>query len=169
MGEKQPLNPSQPLDPPKCERFCTFIIAGQSAEDAYELAGYTPDRRAARRLYARPDVDARIKWLRAQKDGPVKNAKAAIGQAQVTPQWVIARLAEIAEVSLGRRPAANGSYTYNLQAANRALELLGNELGMFEGAGAPKDDPPLDKHGLFDEARIRRLFKRYKPEDFMKP
>src|SRR5690242_7750298 len=63
-------------DPPKCERFCTFIIAGQSAEDAYELAGYTPDRRGARRLRARPDVDARIKWLRAQKDGAVQDAKA---------------------------------------------------------------------------------------------
>jgi hypothetical protein len=144
-------------DPPKCERFCTFIIAGQSAEDAYELAGYTPDRRGARRLRARPDVDARIKWLRAQKDGAVRDAKAEIGQAQVTPQWVIDCLAENAEVSLGRRAAANGTYTYNPQAANRALELLGNELGMFEGGSKPEPPVDLDPRGLFTMHRIVNL------------
>jgi hypothetical protein len=40
---------------------------------------------------------------------------------------------------------------------------------MFEGGSKPEPPVDFDPYGVFDEARIRRLFKRYKPEDFMKP
>jgi hypothetical protein len=84
------------------------------------------------RLRARLDVNARIKWSMAQKAEVVPDAKAEIGQAKVTPQWVMTCLAENVEVCLGQRAAPDGTYTYNPQAANRALELLGNEIGMFD-------------------------------------
>ena len=162
MVERQSLDPSQPLDSQKCERFCAFIISGQSAQDAYELAGYTPDRRKALRLRARPEVDARINCLMAQKPEAVADVKAEIKQAKVTPQWVMARLAENVEVCLGRRAAPDGTYTYNPQAANRALELLGNELGMFEGESKPPPpEEPIDKYGVFDDERMLAMFARW--------
>lgn len=99
----------------RLQRALTCLSA--NGEDAYERAGYTPDRRAALRLRARPEVDAKIKWLMAQKAKVVPDAKAEIKQAKVTPQWVMARLAENVEVCLGRRAAADGTYTYNPQDA----------------------------------------------------
>ena len=160
--EKQPFDPSQPLGVAKWERFCAFIIARQSAEDAYELAGYRADRRSALCLRARPEVDARIKWLMAQKSKAAPNAKTKIGQAQLTKQFVVDGLAEIVVVCLGRRDAANGKRIYNPQAANHALELLGKEFGMFKGTGAPIDDPydltGIDPRGVFDNERLKRLF-----------
>ena len=97
----------------------------------------------------------------AQKPEAVADVKAEAGQAQVTPQWVMARLAENVEVCLGRRATPDGTYTYNPQAANRALELLGNELGMFEGGSKPP--PPeetIDRYAAFDDDRLAALFTR---------
>ena len=106
----------------------------------------------------------------AQKAEEVPDPKSEIGQAEVTKQWVVDALAEIAEVCLGRRDAANGKRIYNPPAANRALELLGKEFGMFKGTGAPLGDPydlkGIDKRGVFSEARLRRLFQiRFEDDD----
>jgi hypothetical protein len=59
------------------------------------------------------------------------NAEAA-AMAKLRKSWIIAALIENAEKALGRRSGRKGERdARDATAANRALELLGRELGMF--------------------------------------
>ena len=63
--------------------------------------------------------------------------KLAIERTAINKEWVIERLRENVERAMQAQPVLDragnptGSYVYNGAAANRALELLGKELGMF--------------------------------------
>jgi hypothetical protein len=66
-----------------------------------------------------------------------EGTKRAIERTAIDKEWVIERLRENVERAMQARPVLDragnptGSYAYNGAAANRALELLGKELGMF--------------------------------------
>jgi hypothetical protein len=45
------------------ERFCQFVVAGNSIVEAYEKAGYRPSTSNASRMRANPRVDERIREL----------------------------------------------------------------------------------------------------------
>src|SRR5277367_7180129 len=68
---------------------------------------------------------------------PAEGTKLAIERTAIDKEWVIERLRENVERAMQARPVLDragnptGSYVYNGAAANRALELLGKELGMF--------------------------------------
>ncbi|MDJ0952017.1 MAG: terminase small subunit [Alphaproteobacteria bacterium] len=98
------------------ERFAQARAAGKLAIPAYVEAGYSPAsaRRNAYRLSARPDIRARVDELHA----------AAAERARVDKLWIIAQLRGLAEQCLDED-------SFNPSGANRALELLGKEIGMF--------------------------------------
>jgi hypothetical protein len=72
--------------------------------------------------------------------GRVKELQeAAVAKAMVTKQWVLDRMKEVVERAMTAVPVLDGAgnptgeYTFQGNVANRALELIGKELGMFTG------------------------------------
>jgi hypothetical protein len=84
------------LDNPRHEAFAQARARGVPIDDAFEDAGYTPDRSHARRLVKRADVAARIAQLRAER------AQAL----DTSPQGLIASLMRLARASEGLNSAS---------------------------------------------------------------
>lgn len=115
------------LKNPRHERFAQQIAKGNSASAAYVDAGYKDNRQAASRLFANVDVKRRVEELTGR----------AAERAEISKQWVLDRLRENVERAMQHEApkdesgAIAGEFKYEGSVANRALELLGKELGMF--------------------------------------
>lgn len=115
------------LDNPKWERFAQALAKGAKQEDAYTLCGYAPSRSSASRLSSNANILARVKEL--------QNFTAEM--AVLDRSWVISRLMSNADRAMQSESIKDadgketGEYKYDGTVANRALELLGKELGMF--------------------------------------
>jgi phage terminase small subunit len=122
------------------EAFCRAYMETGNASEAYRRAFVTDKMaphtiwRASSALKARPEVTARIAELEA----------AAAEAAVLNKAWVLNRLMRNAKVTMGEektrisyRPRNGDEATSvemfrpNPDAANRALELLGREVGLF--------------------------------------
>jgi phage terminase small subunit len=99
------------LDNPKHEAFAQALAKGCTADEAYQLAGYAENRGNAIRLKANERIQSRLAELQ----------EIAAERVVVTREWVLARLIENAKNTQESNPAAS----------NKALELLGKEIGMF--------------------------------------
>lgn len=137
------------LTNPKHERFAQELAKGKSLEDAYVAAGYRPSRGNACVLKQKQSVSERVAELLAEREKIHAQATAeAIREEKLTKAWVIARLVENANRAMQAVPVttrdgeATGEYKYEGHVANKALELLGKELGMFidrHEVGGPGD------------------------------
>ena len=114
------------------ETFALHIVAGKTSTDAYRLAGFKTGTdkstwASASKLLWTDKVQARIAELRAKVE------KIAV----VDRAWILSRLRENvdrsmqAEPVIGRDGKETGEFVYAGAVANRALELLGKEAGMF--------------------------------------
>lgn len=126
------------LSNPKHERFAQELAGGKSSLDAYVTAGYSPNRSAASRLQTNVNICERVSELLAERDAMAQQATAKAAEAlSIDKQWVLARLVENAERALqaveikDSRGVGTGEYKYEGSVANRALELIGKEFGMF--------------------------------------
>lgn len=105
-----------------------YVETGSRAKAALQ-AGYKEKvaRQAAHRIEKNPDVGAAVEALQAVRDHA----------AGVNAAFVLDGLRENLTRSMQAKPVLDregnvtGEYTYNASAANRSLELLGKELGMF--------------------------------------
>lgn len=122
-----------PLKNSKHEHFAHLVASGQSPTKAYTLAGYSEKGAyaSANRLLKNAEVRARVTELqRAVSERTVE--KVSVDRA-----WVLARLRENADRAmqavevLDHKGKPTAEYRYEGAVANRALELLGKELGMF--------------------------------------
>lgn len=110
------------------ERFAQELAKGKSASEAYVAAGYGESRSAACRLSTNVNVVARLSEL----------TERAADRAVIDKAWVLERLRQNAETCMAldfvRKPdgTPTTAVTHNPAAANKALELLGKELGMFK-------------------------------------
>ena len=87
---------------------------------------------------ARAGIRERVaEILQDREQIDAEGTKLAIERTAIDKEWVIERLRENVERAMQAQPVIDragnptGSYVYNGAAANRALELLGKELGMF--------------------------------------
>src|SRR4051794_18185724 len=108
------------------ERFAQSLASGRTADGAYVDAGYARNDGNAIRLKSNPTVATRIIELQG----------VAAKEAVLTKTWIIERLVENVEramtaVQVIKAGKPTGTYTYGGAVANRSLELLGKELGMF--------------------------------------
>lgn len=149
-----PIEPgSTPLRNAKWEAFARFMMAGLTLEDAYQQAGYRPDAANAKRLADRDQVHTRIDWLKAAAAKTVINStEEAIKASGLDREWVLKRLMKNAAQALGEMPTKlkvrvkkrdespdkGGLEIREIEimdldrtAANKALELLGKEVGLF--------------------------------------
>jgi hypothetical protein len=100
------------------------MAEGKSAVDAHEAAGYRRNSHNAGVLSRRDDIRARVSELLAERQQREAQAtQIAVERAGLTKESVIRGLIQNAEKAL---KAKEGS-----PVANRALELLGKDLGMF--------------------------------------
>lgn len=121
----------------KQEAFCLAVAKGLTQADAYRSAynagSMKPDtiQRNACKLMKDNKVATRVEELRA----PV--VEKAIEKAAVDKAWVMQRLVRVSDMGMQAEPVVDnegsptGEYKQNLAAANKALELIGKELGMF--------------------------------------
>jgi Terminase small subunit len=100
------------LPNPRHERFAQELAGGKTADEAYQLAGYRKDRGNAARLTANDSIRSRVAELQT----------ASAEKAAITKAWVLGQLCDVLRDARADR---------NHQAANRALELVGKEIGMF--------------------------------------
>jgi len=133
---------AQPFTNGKHEHFAHLIAKGESPARAYVLSGYSSNGaiQSGRRLLRNPNVSARVAELKtAVSERQVE--KIAVDRA-----WVVAMLTENvrramqAEPVLDREGNPSGQYRYEGGVANKALELLGKEFGMFQ---QKSEDPAL--------------------------
>lgn len=119
------------------EAFAKYLASGKTRKDAYVAAGFNPkDKtnaiRGASVLALKPEVAARVtEWEEEIA------SHSAIAEA-LTRDYVVEQLIENVEMAKTAKPVLDragkqtGEYaSTNLPAANRALELLGKEKGMF--------------------------------------
>jgi phage terminase small subunit len=99
------------LDNQRHEAFAQALAKGKSATEAYTEAGYKADRGAASRMSANVNVSARVTELQSM----------AAERVVLSREWIIAKLVENATKTQESNPSAS----------NKALELLGKEIGMF--------------------------------------
>jgi phage terminase small subunit len=136
----------------KHEKFAREIANGANHGAAYIAAGYTSNPNSAavgaNTLLKNAKITARIDELVAERDMmAIKSVQEAVQALAIDREWVMGLLKENAERALQRVPVrdAEGSvveYKYDGAVANRALELLGKEMGMFidrKEIGGPGD------------------------------
>ena len=130
------------LPNPRYERFAYGLAEGKPAYQAYIDAGFAKvgAAQSASRLLKnqRAGIRERVaEILQEREQIDAEGTKLAIERTAIDKEWVIERLRENVERAMQARPVIDragnptGSYVYNGAAANRALELLGKELGMF--------------------------------------
>lgn len=136
------------LSNPRHELFAQELARGKSATEAYELAGYEPNDGNASRLKGNERISARVDEILGR----------AAERVEIDRAWVLERLIENANRAMQTNPVLDhdgeitGEYRYEGSVANRALELVGKELGMFverKEVGKPGD---FDEH---DAASVR--------------
>lgn len=118
------MNPKEPLQNAKQEEFCQLVARGETQVQAYRVAYGSNNRANAARLaakdYIRQRVHAILDVKRRTMDLSTDKAAKAL---KLNKQWVLDRLMRNAEECLENNSTRG--------AANRALELLGKELGLF--------------------------------------
>ena len=126
------------LQNPKHERFAQEVAKGKPHTEAYEVAGYRDGKRNAHRLGTNEGILGRVREILDEREAIHGQATAdAIKATALTKEWVIEMLTQ--NVARAMQAAAVmdsegnpiGEFQYQGSVANKALELLGKELGMF--------------------------------------
>jgi hypothetical protein len=123
----------------KHELFAQELAKGISADQSYETAGFKPNRHNAATLARKQHILDRVAEILVERESIHAQATAdAVKSVGLTKQWVIETLMENVARAMQAKPAkvddegaAVGEYVYQGSVANRALELLGKEVGMF--------------------------------------
>src|SRR5712691_2221769 len=118
---------------PRHEQFAQLVATGKSPAEAYVCVGFSKAGAAASatRLLRNAPVRARVEELQQGV------AQAAVTRAAIDREYVLAGLKENYRRAMQQEPVLDskgrptGEYTYNGSVANRSLELMGKELGMF--------------------------------------
>ena len=146
---------SKPLKNARHENFTLGLLAGKTADRSYEDAGYKPNRGNAGRLAANGSVQGRLAFLQNE----------AAKEAVVDAAWVTKNLVENVERAMQTVAATDsegnptGVFTYQGAVANKALELLGRNLGMFKDDNAAVNvnvNTPGDYTTFADRLAARR-------------
>lgn len=161
---KKTIDPAQLLENAQDEQFAQLIASGSNQAAAYEAVWGKADRSHASRKVKYPRINARIQWLRNQTGAAVVDKIAAvttevtaavIRETALTRAWVIETLQRNIAICMGDEKVkvekqvlkADGSKETavafvtmrDANAANRALQMLGEEIGLFEGEGKRED------------------------------
>lgn len=115
------------------EHFAHLVAKGANATEAYIQAGYSKNgaQPSAARLLSKAIVANRVAEIQANI------AATTTEKTGVDKAWVLAQLVDNVNIAKAAEPVLDhegkpiGEYKANIAAANRALELIGKEFGMF--------------------------------------
>lgn len=123
---------------PKHERFAQELAKGKTAEESYALAGFKPNRGNASVLKHKQNILDRVTEILDEREFIHAQATAdAVKSTALTKAWVIETLMENVAKAMQAKAMTNdegetiGEFQYQGSVANKALELLGKEIGMF--------------------------------------
>lgn len=127
----------------KHEAFAAACARGMYPTDAAKEVGYSVKRAkvTGSELMNRPEIAARVSEL-----SELVTAR-AVSEAGISKAWVISQLVENVAMAKQGQPVMDtegnptGKCKINLPAANRALELIGKELGMFVDRSEVRTEP----------------------------
>lgn len=144
-----------PLKNERQELYAKNRAQGMPPSKAAVAAGFSSGSGTYSKMEKDEDVQARIEFLKteleerkAQRAIANRAAARAVGETVgYTRSWVLQQLAEV---------AANANSDGDYKEANRALELIGKDMGMFEGGSSP-DDEPGDVPQSFDADSLDAL------------
>jgi phage terminase small subunit len=126
------------LSNPKHERFAQELAKGKTAEESYALAGFSPNRGNASVLKHKQSILDRVSEILDERESIHAQATAeAIKSTALTKAWVIETLMENVAKAMQSKAMLDddgntiGEFQYQGSVANKALELLGKEIGMF--------------------------------------
>ena len=147
------------------EQFAQQLAGGATAIDAHRAAGFRADRGNATRLQQNDSIRQRVAEILAEREAIHGQATArAIERTGSTKQWVIDQLRENVERAMQAQPVLDragrptGMFIYNGAAANRALELLGKEMGMFIDRREVRN---VDEFEKMDEVELDKWLSDY--------
>ncbi|MCH8274816.1 MAG: terminase small subunit [Armatimonadetes bacterium] len=151
-AEVTPAAPKKPLTP-KQQRFVEEYLVDLCASAAYKRAGYKARGNAAEvsacQLLRNPQVQAAI------QAGMQKRSK----RIEIDQDWVLENLRGVVARALqeeqiyGRDGKPTGEYRFDSSGANRALELVGRHLKMWDD-----DRPAVNVNiNLTREERLERI------------
>lgn len=130
----------------KQDLFCRFVARGETYTKSYELAGYAPSTSNASNLANRPDIKARIEELKqefakeeAMHQVMLERARAAdavngdplLPATRQAAEWSFNRVMDLIAENVRLAQIAT-----QFGAANDALKMLGDAMGMFDKAAA---------------------------------
>ena len=134
---------------PKQERFCEEYLIDLNATQAAIRAGYSPKGAEVQgsRLLSNVNISTRVKELKEKRSEKVG----------IDAEYVLSGLKQVAERSLQRAPVMKWDYqeksmvqvqdeegrdvwSFDSHGANRAFELLGKHIGLFEKDKEKKGD-----------------------------
>ena len=125
----------------KHEKMAQALADGHPQHVAFKIAGFkaAESHSAASKLMTRNgSIAVRRDEILAERERIAANGLAeAIKTTGMDKAWVLAKLGEIVAMGMAARPVLDskgeptGDYTPQLGPANRALELIGKEQGMF--------------------------------------
>ena len=138
-----------PIEKPMMELFARHMAKGCTATEAYRLAGYKPSPAMASKMGKNPIIRARIEEIMNERERLLevptvsilephdredsdKTDRYGIGFEEVTGTWVIERLAS---------NVLAAQHTGQFAAANKALEMLGQYLGLSFADKSRPDAP----------------------------
>ncbi len=158
------------------EIFAQLVAEGKTLKDAYLGAGYKSTIRpeaSGHAISKIPAVAARITEIREMKEriiiesqqlAATKMAQKIGEQLLYSREWVIEQLIDNVQIAKSVKPVTDaegnpiGEFRVDLSNANRALELLGKELGMFiERKMTVKS--PLDELPLQEQQQLLEIIK----------
>lgn len=163
-----PDKPRRPHNATDIEAFCVLVAAGESYTEAARLAERfevtagvaTPISIFGQRgmkLSRKPAVQARIAELKAAAEEQSRKKYA------VDRDWVLRKLIDNANRSMQAEPVMDsdgnptGEYKYDGATANRSLELIGKEFGMFVNRTVNLNADLRDLAKLSDAELMRRF------------
>jgi len=125
------------LNNPRWEKFAKCTATGMKRPDAYEAAGYkASNRKAASKrgvnLYSKPQIKGRVAELEEDL------REDTLSQAEIDRSYVLTNLKQNSERAqqavpmVDRSGNTTGEFKLDTSASNRALELMGKEVGMFQ-------------------------------------
>lgn len=155
--EEQERRVGLPLANSRHEIFAQELAKGSYATDAYETAGFKRHDGNSSTLANRPDIEARVEEIRVKVAEKVAN-KVAINKAYVLTRLVenLDRAMQAEEIQ--GKDGGTGEFKYDGSVANRALELIGKELGMFvdrKELGGPGDFAAMGDGELLEKIKDR--------------
>lgn len=119
-------------------KFCLLVFEGMSATQAYIKAGYKTDGHAAETSSSRLMKSLGVQQYLAELQNRIaENFTPNAIRVVVDRQWVMDKLVENVQRCMQAIPVLDaegnpsGNWTWNPAGANKALELLGTEIGMF--------------------------------------